>query len=79
MVLVFAGDNCLLVQLVILSREINLTLERVVFSEIFSEVWDQNIFHCLSEKGYYSIVRIVSVRYAQAEDCDTCLYETLST
>ena len=61
----FAGDYCLLVQLVLLSSEINLTLERVVFSKIFSETWDQNILHCLSEKGNYSIVRIASVRYVQ--------------
>ena len=32
-----------------------------------------------SEKGYYSIVRIASVRYVQAEDCNTRLNETLST
>ena len=29
--------------------------------------------------GYYSIVRIASVRYVQAEDCNTRLHETLST
>ena len=44
-------------------------LERVFFSEIFSEAWDQNTLHCLPEKGYYSIARIASVRYLQAEDC----------
>ena len=74
----FAGDHCLLVWLVLLSCEINLTLERVVFSDIFSEAWDQNTLCCLSEKGYYSIVRIGSVRYVQTEDCNTCLHETLS-
>ena len=72
----FAGGYCLLVWLVLLSCEINLTLERVVFSEVFSEAWDQNTLHCLSKKGYYSIVRIVSVRYVQAEDCNTRLHET---
>ena len=35
--------------------------------------------HCLSEKRYYSIVCIASVRYVQAEDCNTWLHETLST
>ena len=75
----FAGDYCLLVRLVLLSCEINLTLERVVLSEVFSEAWDYNTLHCLSEKGYYSIVRIASVRYVQAEDCNTRLHETLST
>ena len=28
----------------------NLALERVFFGEIFSEAWDQNTLHCLSEK-----------------------------
>ena len=68
---------------VLLSCEINMTLEKEVFSEVFrevfSEAWDQNALHCLSEKGYYSIVCIASVRYVQAEDCNTRLHETLST
>ena len=55
------------------------TLERVAFSEIFSEAWDQNNLHCQSEKGYYSIVRIALVRYVQAGDYKTRLHETLST
>ena len=75
----FAGDYCLLVRLVLLSCEINLTLERVVFSDVFSEAWDQNTLHCLPEKGYCPIVRIASVRYVQAEDCNTRLHETLNT
>ena len=50
-----------------------------VFGEIFSEAWDQNTLPCLSEKGYHSIVCIASVRYVQAEDCNTRLHETLST
>ena len=54
-------------------------LERVFFGEIFSEALDQNTLHCLSEKRYYSIVRTVSVRYVQAEDCKTRLHVTLST
>ena len=40
----FAGDYCLLVRLILLSCEINLTLERVVFNEIFSEAWDQKLW-----------------------------------
>ena len=75
----FAGDYCLLVCLVLFSCEINVTLERVVFSEVFSEAWDQNKLHCLSEKGYYFIVRIASNRYVQAKDCNTRLHETLRT
>ena len=55
------------------------TLERVAFSEIFSEARDQNNLHCLSEKGYYSIVRIALVRYVHAGDYKTRLHETLST
>ena len=57
----------------------DLTLKRAVFSEVFSETWDQSTLHCLSKKGYYSIVRIASVRYVEAEDCNTRLHETLST
>ena len=51
----------------------------LLFSEVFSEVWDQNTLQCLSEKGYYSIVHIASVLYVQAEDCNTRLHQTLST
>ena len=64
--------------LVLLSRETKLTLERVFFSEIFSEVWDQNILHCLFGKRYYSTVRIASPCYVHAEDCNARLHETLS-
>ena len=74
----FVGDYCLLVSLVLLSCETNLTLELLFFSEIFSEAWDQNTQHCLSDKGYFSIVHIASVRYVQAKDCNTRLHETLS-
>ena len=75
----FAGDYCLLVWLVLLSCKTNLTLESVFFGESFSAAWDQNILHCLSEKRYYSIVRIASVRYIQTEDCNTRLHENLNT
>ena len=70
----FTGDYCLLVWSVLLSCEINPTLERVVFSQILSEVWDQNTLHCLSQKGYYSI-GCITVR---AENCNTHLHEILS-
>ena len=49
------------------------------FGKTFSEVWDQNILRWLPEKRHYSIVRIASVRYVQAVDCNTRLHETLST
>ena len=48
----FAGDYCLLVSLVLLSCEANLTLERVFIDEIFSEAWNQNTLHCMPEKKY---------------------------
>ena len=51
----FAGDYYLLMWLVLLSCEINLTLERVVSSEMFSEAWDQNTLHWLSEKWYFPL------------------------
>ena len=38
-----------------------LTIERMFFNKIFSETCDQSPLHCLSEKGYYSIVHIASV------------------
>ena len=40
---------------------------------------DQNTLHWWSEKRYYSIVRIASSRYVQAEDYNTLLHETLGT
>ena len=46
----------------------------VVFSEVLNEAWDQNTLHCLSKKGYYSIVCISSVCYVQAEDCKVKLW-----
>ena len=55
------------------------TLKRVFFGEMFSEALDQNTLHYLFEKRYCSIVRITSVSYVQAEDCNTHLHETLST
>ena len=39
----------------------------------------QNTLHWWSEKRYYSIVRIASSRYVQAEDCNTLSHETLGT
>ena len=69
----------LLMWLVLLSCETNLTLERVFSSETFSEAWDQNTLHWLPEKRYYSTERTSSVRYVQAEDCNTRFDEVLST
>ena len=63
-----------MVLLILLSCETNLVLKRVFFDEIFSEAWDQNTLQCLPEKRYYSIVRIASVRYVQAEDYNTRLH-----
>ena len=44
------------------TQYISIYRERYIFSKIFSEALDQNTLHCLSEKGYYSIVCIASVR-----------------
>ena len=73
------GDYCLLVQLVLLFCKINLTFEKVFLGKIFSEAWDQSALHCLPEKRYFSIVRIASIRYLQAENCNTRLHESMST
>ena len=56
-----------------------MTLKRVFFGKIFSVARDQNTLRCLSEKIYYSIVGIASVRSVQAEDCKTRLREILSS
>ena len=48
-------------------------------SHTFSETWDQNTLHWLSEKRYCSIVLIAAVHNVLAEDCNTRLHETLST
>ena len=53
------------------------SLERVFFDESFS-VGPKHLA-LTAWKRYYSIVRIVSVRYVQAEVCNACLHGTLST
>ena len=59
----FAGDYCLLVWLVLLSCENNLTLGRVFLGDIFSEGSDQNTWHCLSQKKilFHSTHGVVSL------------------
>ena len=76
----FAGDYCLLVPLVLLSCETNLTLERVFFLAKFLVKRGTRTYctACL-KKRYYFIVRTLPVRYVQVEDCNTRLHETLST
>ena len=53
------------------------SLQRVLFSETFSEAWIQNSLRWLLQKRHYSIVRIAPVRYVQAQDCSTRLHKTL--
>ena len=54
----FAGDYCLLVRLVLLSFETNLTLKRVFFGESLSEAWGQTPCTARLKKDTYIYIYI---------------------
>ena len=75
----FCWSILYLVILVLLFCETNLISRKSAFRRNFR--WNVGREHLAltAWKRYYSTVRIASVRYLQAEDCNTCLHKSLST
>ena len=73
------GSTVFTNRLVLFFCDTNLTTRKSVFWQNFQ--WRVGAEHLVltAWKRYYSIVRIVSVCYVEAEDCNACLHETLST